>query len=139
MHTESPNDEIGWLVYNHEDAEAEKGTSLIRRNGPKGASHESEMSPSSLVSDYGYYNRGRMQSRNEDLHRTPDVAMSFRLQDVHGRGMIWLQASDGRDEFMVRDRAGGEKVYGAEEPRHAADRRRRPARPLARRDYSRSR
>ncbi len=102
MHTESPNDEIGWLVYNHVDAEAGKGTSLIRRNGPKGAAHESEMSPSPLVSDYGYYNCGRMQSRNEDLHLTPDVAMSFRLQDVHGRGMIWLQASDGRDEFMVQ-------------------------------------
>ncbi len=100
VHTESPNDEIGWLAYNHEDA-AEKGTSLIRRNGPEGTAHESEMSPSSPVSDYGYYNRGRMQSRNESVHRTPDVAMSFRLQDVHGRGVIWLQASDGRDEFMV--------------------------------------
>jgi signal peptidase I len=28
--------------------------------------------------------------------------MSFRLQDVHGRGFIWLQATDGRDEFMVQ-------------------------------------
>jgi signal peptidase I len=84
VHTESPNDEIGWLVYNHIDA--------ADRRGEKPG----------FITDYGYYNRGRMQLRNEQVHRTPDVAMSFRLQDVHGRGMIWLQATDGRDEFTVQ-------------------------------------
>jgi signal peptidase I len=83
VHTESPNDEIGWLVYNHQDA-ADGGDKP------------------SFVSDYGYYNRGRMQLRRESVHYTPDVAMSFRLQDVHGRGMIWLRATDGRDEFIVQ-------------------------------------
>jgi signal peptidase I len=78
VHTESPNDEIGWLVYNHV-------------NGA-----------SKFVTDESYYNRGRMQSRDEEIHPTPDVAMSFRLQDLHGHGMIWLQATDGRDEFMVQ-------------------------------------
>ncbi len=83
VHTESPNDEIGWLVYNHVD---------VMRDGSE---------KPSFVTDYGYYNRGRLQ-RNEEIHPTPDVAMSFRLQDVHGRGMIWLQVTDGRDEFMVQ-------------------------------------
>ncbi len=78
VHTESPNDEIGWLVYNHANGAAK------------------------FVTDETFYNRGRMQSRDEEIHSTPDVAMSFRLQDVHGRGMIWLQATDGRDEFMVQ-------------------------------------
>lgn len=31
-----------------------------------------------------------------------DVAMSFRIEDIHGRGLLWLQASDGRDVFMVK-------------------------------------
>ena len=78
VHTESPNDEIGWLVYNHADG------------------------ANKLVTDETFYNRGRMQSRDDEIHSNPDVAMSFRLQDVHGRGMIWLQATDGRDEFMVQ-------------------------------------
>ncbi len=78
VHAESPNDEIGWLVYNHADGATK------------------------YVTDETFYNRGRMQSRDEEIHSTPDVAMSFRLQDVHGRGMIWLQATDGRDEFMVQ-------------------------------------
>ena len=78
VHTESPNDEIGWLVFNHADGATK------------------------YVTDECFYNRGRMQSRDEEIHPTPDVAMSFRLQDLHGRGMIWLQANDGRDEFMVQ-------------------------------------
>jgi signal peptidase I len=78
VHTESPNEEIGWLVYNHADS----GTKY--------------------VTDECFYNRGRMQLRDEEIHPTPDVAMSFRLQDLHGRGMIWLQANDGRDEFIVQ-------------------------------------
>ena len=83
VHTENPSDEIGWLVYNHADA-------AVGGTGEPG-----------FVSDYGYYNRGRMQSRHESIHYTPDVAMSFRLQDVHGRGVVWLRATDGRDVFVV--------------------------------------
>ena len=61
------------------------------------------------ITDYGFYNRGRMQ-RNEDIHPMADVAMSFHIEDIHGRGLLWLQATDGRDEFMVWFDPG-EKTY----------------------------
>ena len=38
-----------------------------------------------------------------------DVAMSFRIDDLHGRGLLWLQATDGRDEFMVQIDPGAGK------------------------------
>ena len=50
--------------------------------------------------------------RNEAIHPMADVAMSFRIEDIHGRGLLWLQATDGRDEFMVQIDPGAEEVYG---------------------------
>ena len=38
-----------------------------------------------------------------------DVAMSFRIEDIHGRGLLSLQATDGRDEFMVQIDPGAGK------------------------------
>ncbi len=90
VHAENTGDDIGWLVYNH-------------------ASPASENSQTpTTVTDYAFYNRGRLQ-RNEAIHPMADVAMSFRIEDIHGRGRLWLQATDGRDEFMVRIDPGEKK------------------------------
>ena len=64
--------------------------------------------PSARITDYGFYNRGRLQ-RNEAIHPMADVAMSFRIEDIHGRGLLLLQATDGRDEFIVQIDPGTEK------------------------------
>ena len=83
VHAENTGDDIGWLVYNHAIPGGDNAQSPAR------------------ITDYGFYNRGRLQ-RNEDIHPMADVAMSFRIEEIHGRGRLWLQATDGRDEFMVR-------------------------------------
>ena len=83
VHAENTGDDIGWLVYNHVSP---------------GGVHAQEPA---RVTDYNFYNRGRFQ-RNDSIHPMADVAMSFRIEDIHGRGLLWLQATDGRDEFMVQ-------------------------------------
>ena len=82
-HAENTGEDIGWLVYNHTSPGSENVQTPAR------------------ITDYGFYNRGRFQ-RSEAIHPMADVAMSFHIEDIHGRGLLWLQASDGRDEFMVR-------------------------------------
>ena len=42
-----------------------------------------------------------------------DVAMSFRIEEIHGRGRLSMQATDGRDEFMVQIDPGTEKYIVA--------------------------
>ena len=76
------------------------------------------------ITDYGFYNRGRFQ-RNEAIHPMADVAMSFRIEDIHGRGLLWLQATDGRDEFMVQIDPGDEKYIVLKNRRRTV--RRRPS------------
>ena len=83
VHAENIGDDIGWLVYNHANAGSDAAQSPPR------------------VTDYAFGNRGRLQ-RNEAIHPMADLAMSLHIDDIHGRGLLWLQASDGRDEFMVR-------------------------------------
>ena len=93
MHMENSGDDIGWIVYNQAAAAGGKSPKATR------------------ISDYADYNRGRFQ-RNEDLHPMADVAISFHIEDIHGRGLLWLEATDGRDEFMVavNPQAGKYKV-----------------------------
>jgi signal peptidase I len=89
VHAENTGDDIGWLVYNHASPGSDNAQAPAR------------------VTDYGFYNRGRFQ-RDDAVHPMADVAMSFRIDELHGRGLLWLQATDGRDEFMVRiDPAAG--------------------------------
>jgi signal peptidase I len=90
VHAENTGDDIGWLVYNHAGPASENAGAPPR------------------ITDYSFYNRGRFQ-RNEAIHPMADVAMSFRIEDLHGRGLLWLQATDGRDEFMVRIDPGAGK------------------------------
>ena len=90
VHAENTGEDIGWLVYNHASPASDNNLAPGR------------------VTDYGFYNRGRMQ-RNEAIHPMADVAMSFRVAEIHGRGLFWLQATDGRDIFMVRIDPGERK------------------------------
>ena len=90
VHAENTGDDIGWLVYNHASPGSDNAQAPAR------------------VTDYGFYNRGRFQ-RNEAIHPMADVAMSFRIEEIHGRGLLSLQATDGRDEFMVQIDPGAEK------------------------------
>ena len=90
VHAENIGDDIGWLVYNHASPGADNTLTPAR------------------ITDYGLYNRGRFQ-RNEAIHPVADVAMSFHIEDIHGRGLLWLQATDGRDEFMVQIDPGAKK------------------------------
>lgn len=83
VHAENRSDDIGWIVYNH---------SIPGSDNPQRPAR---------ITDYGFYNRGRLQ-RNEAIHPMADVAMSFRIESIRGRGLLWLQATDGRDEFMVQ-------------------------------------
>jgi signal peptidase I len=84
VHAENLGEDIGWLVYNHASPASDNPQTPAR------------------ITDYGFYNRGRMQQRNEAIHPMADVAMSFRIEEIHGRGLLWLQATDGRDQFMVQ-------------------------------------
>jgi len=89
VHAENRGEEIGWIVYNHPSPGGDNPRRPAR------------------ITDYGFYNRGRLQ-RNEAIHPMADVAMSLRIESLRGRGLLWLQATDGRDEFMVQiDPAGG--------------------------------
>ena len=120
VHAENTGDDIGWLVYNH-------------------ASPASDNSQTPApVTDYAFYNRGRLQ-RNEAIHPMADVAMSFRIEDIHGRGRLWLQATDGRDEFMVRIDPGEKKCTVAKNRQAPAiaSRRACPVRCAVRRSMSR--
>jgi hypothetical protein len=45
-----------------------------------------------------------------------DVAMSFRIEELHGRGRLWLRATDGRDVFVVRIDPGAEKLAVGKNP-----------------------
>ena len=92
-HMENTGDDIGWIVYNQT------------------ASRSGDSSNAARITDYVDYNRGRFQ-RNEDLHAMADVAMSFHIEDIHGRGLLWLEATNGREEFMVaiNPQAGKYKV-----------------------------
>jgi signal peptidase I len=92
VHAENTGDDIGWLIYGH--------TSPGQNNAPA----------STAVTDYVFYNRGRLQQRNEAIHPMADVAMSFRIEDMRGSGRLSLRATDGRDEFMVQI-VPGEKKY----------------------------
>jgi signal peptidase I len=87
-HAESNSDDIGWLVYNH--------------------ANTANAETPATVTDYNFYNRGRLQ-RSETIHPTADLAMSFSIEEIHGRGLFWLRASDGRDEFIVEIQPGAEK------------------------------
>jgi signal peptidase I len=71
-----------WLVYNHAGPGSDDVQTPVQ------------------VTDYSFYNRGSFQS-NEDIHPMADVAMSFCVEDLHGRGSLCLNAIDGRDKFMV--------------------------------------
>jgi signal peptidase I len=88
-HAESTGEDIGWIVYNHTAAAAASRTF----DG---------------VTDFNFYNRGRLQ-RNETIHPMADLAMSFRIVEIHGRGLFWLRATDGHDEFMVEVQPGDGK------------------------------
>jgi len=90
VHAENSGDEIGWLVYNH----ASPGGGDAQTATP--------------ITDYGFYNHGRLQ-RNEAIHSIADVGMSFRVDDIRGRGRISLLATDGRDEFLVQVDPGAQK------------------------------
>ena len=79
VHAENAGDEIGWLVYNHLP-----------------------------ITDYNFYNCGRFQ-RSEMIHPIADAAMSFRVVDIHGCGLLSLRATDGRDEFLAQIDPGAEK------------------------------
>ncbi|MEI8375020.1 MAG: S26 family signal peptidase [Planctomycetota bacterium] len=83
VHAENRGDDIGWIVYNHSNPGGDNP------HGP------------ARITDYGFYNHGRLQ-RNEAIHPMADVAMSLRIESIRGRGLLWLQATDGRDEFMVQ-------------------------------------
>lgn len=91
VHAENTGDDIGWLVYTHARPGSQNSRTPAR------------------ITDYGFYNGGRFQ-RNEAIHSMADVAMSFRIDDIHGRGLLSLQATDGRDEFIVQIDPG-EKKY----------------------------
>ncbi len=92
VHAENTGDDIGWLVYNHTGPGTDNAAAPAR------------------VTDYGFYNRGRLQPSDE-VHPMADVAMSFRIDEIHGRGLLWLQATDGRDEFMVQINPGAGKFF----------------------------
>ncbi len=97
VHAENRGDDIGWLVYNHASLASDNSQAPAR------------------VTDYGFYNRGRFQ-RNEDIHPMADLAMSFRIEDLHGRGLLWLEATDGRDEFRVQIDPGAGKFLVLDNP-----------------------
>ena len=102
VHAENMGDDIGWVVYNH------------------ATSGDDKLKTPPRVTDYNFYNRGRLQ-RNEDVHPMADLAMSFHIDDIHGRGLLWLQASDGRDEFMVQINPGDGKYTVARNRQKLAD------------------
>ncbi len=87
MHNESGGDTIQWLAYIHAQAKVD-------------GAMRNETIPA-RVTDFNSYNQGRMQ-RAEDIHPMTDLAMSVRVAEIHGTGLIWLQATDGRDQFIVR-------------------------------------
>jgi signal peptidase I len=90
VHAENTGDEIGTLVYNHTTPGVDSVGAPAR------------------ITDYSFYNRGRLQRSDSD-HPMADVAMSFHVQDIHGRGLLSLLATDGRDEFVVQINPGSEK------------------------------
>jgi signal peptidase I len=90
VHAENTGDDIGWIVYDH----AKSGV-----NAPQ---------TSKAVTDYDFYSRGRLQ-RSEAVHPMADIAMSFRVVELHGRGLLSLHAGDGRDDFMVQINPGTKK------------------------------
>jgi signal peptidase I len=54
------------------------------------------------------YNQGR-RVPNETIHPTADLRLSFRLVRASGTGWLWVRATDGQEEFLVRlDPAGRE-------------------------------
>ena len=77
-------DAVDWLVYQHSR----------RRPG-----HPGETVPSP-VTDLCGYNQGRPR-REEDVHPTADVMLSLRVVETIGRGLLWLRATDGIDEFQT--------------------------------------
>ena len=89
VHAENTGDDIGWLVYNHTTPGIDNAGAPAR------------------ITDYGFYNRGRLQ-RSDSIHPMADVAMSFHVQDIHGRGLLSLLATDGRDKFLVQIDPGAE-------------------------------
>ena len=89
VHAEGLADEVAWLVYDHANGSGDAG------------------GEPAFVTDFAYYSLGRLQ-RNENLHPVADLAMSFRIDDLHGRGLLWLQANDGRDGFRVQIDPGRE-------------------------------
>ena len=133
VHAENTGDDIGWLVYNHAGAAGDDSSKSRPNNNfrisegdsPIFVERKSGQSPTSFpagpksarITDYAFYNRGRLQ-RNEDIHPVADVAMSFHIEDVHGHGLLWLEASDGRDEFMAAINPGTGK-YKVERNRQA--------------------
>jgi signal peptidase I len=100
VHAEHTGEGIGWLAYNHADPGSDNPQKPVR------------------ITDYGFYNHGRLQQRNEAVHAMADAAMSFRIEDLHGRGLLWLLATDGRDEFLVQIDPG-EKKYSVARNRKA--------------------
>jgi signal peptidase I len=90
VHAENTGEDIGWVVYNHPNPESDDPQALAP------------------ITNYEFFNRGRLQ-RRENLVPMSDVAMSFRVVEIHGRGLLSLQATDGQDEFMVQIDPGGGK------------------------------
>jgi signal peptidase I len=88
-HAENSGKDIGWIVYNHATSAGPSDTAAA-------------------VNDFSFYNWGRLQ-RSETIHRMADLAMSFRIAEIHGRGLFWLRATDGRDEFMIEVQPGDGK------------------------------
>jgi signal peptidase I len=88
--TSSDRDWIDWLVYSHGRRGADAGTILP---GP--------------ITDLCPYNRGRPR-REEDVHPVADVALSVRVVEASGPGLLWLRATDGREVFqtMLSPQAG---------------------------------
>ncbi len=103
VHAENTGEDIGWLVYNHAGPGHHVGHPV-----PGVVVGDNAQAPA-RITDYCLYNRGRFQ-RNEAIHPMADVAMSFRIGEIHGHGSLWLRATDGRDEFMVKIDPG-EKKY----------------------------
>ncbi|HEX4143899.1 MAG TPA: S26 family signal peptidase [Pirellulales bacterium] len=78
---------IDWLTYHHEQI-WRQGESVARRGGP-------------ILDDLAYN-----QNESRELVAVPDVMLVCRLESA-GDGQVYLRASDGRKEFVVRlDMAG---------------------------------
>jgi signal peptidase I len=90
-HDAGPADRpIDWLVYGH-----------WRRGGRPG---EVVATP---ITDVCGYNQDRPR-REEAVRPVRDVMLSFRIADTLGRGLLWLWATDGWEQFAVRvDPQGG--------------------------------